>query len=370
LRVLYATPAIKPALQARLDTLDQQRAGLGDRAGTPTPWLGALRRQARAQAAESSIAIEGFTVPHNEVAAIVAGETQINPDDADRMALACYAHAMEHVAIMAGDPGFRWYDRTILDLHFDACSFQRDQQPGRWRDHPIGVTSLTGAGLAYEAPAEAEVPGLMAEVVRWLHRGDPQTHPVVRAAMAHLHVVSVHPFSDGNGRASRIIQSLVLARDGPLAPELGSIEPYLAQNTPAYYAVLQQVQGGRYQPDRDATPWVAFCVEAHLDQIGSRLDQLERAASRWQALEQLVDQRGWPDRLVVALEHSLFDGVERAAYSAEADVSLPTASGDLRRLADAGLVAQRGRTRSTRYLATDTLRALVDDAFKNRPTDG
>ena len=67
----------------------------------------------------------------------------------------------------------------------------------------------------------------MDEVVEWLEHGDLDAHVAVRAAMAHLHVVSVHPFRDGNGRISRIVQSLVLARQGLLAPEFSSIEEYL-----------------------------------------------------------------------------------------------------------------------------------------------
>jgi DNA-binding transcriptional ArsR family regulator len=58
---------------------------------------------------------------------------------------------------------------------------------------------------------------------------------------------------------------------------------------------------------------------------------------------------------VIALEQSLFRGTDRAAYAAEADVSAPTASSDLRRLLDAGLIVRRGRGRTTRYVASDGL---------------
>jgi Fic family protein len=197
----------------------------------------------------------------------------------------------------------------------------------------------------------------MDEVVRWLDRGDRDAHVAIRGAMAHLHVVSVHPFRDGNGRIARIVQSLVLARDGVLAPEFVSIAEHLGRNTGAYYTVLQKVQGGSYQPQRDAGPWVAFCVEAHLEQGRRRLEQIAEASARWSVLEDLVEARGWPDRLVIALEQSLFQGVDRASYAAQADVSAPTASNDLRRLLDAGLVAQRGKGRATRYVASEALRA-------------
>jgi Fic family protein len=206
----------------------------------------------------------------------------------------------------------------------------------------------------------------MREVVEWLGHDDLDAHVAVRAAMAHLHLVSVHPFRDGNGRVSRIVQSLVLAREGLLAPEFLSIEEYLGFNTDAYYATLQEVQGGAYQPERDASPWVQFCVQAHIEQAQRRLDQLAEAGARWSGLEDLVEKRGWPDRLVIALEQSVFAGVDRASYMSEADVSAPTASNDLRRLLDAGLVVQRGKGRNTRYIASNALREELPQRLAGR----
>jgi DNA-binding transcriptional ArsR family regulator len=56
---------------------------------------------------------------------------------------------------------------------------------------------------------------------------------------------------------------------------------------------------------------------------------------------------------------SLFEGVDRSSYMAEADIAAPTASNDLRRLLDAGLVIQRGKGRTTRYVASDDLRSSL-----------
>lgn len=357
--MLLATPPITSALAGHLSEVDLLRKKLGDRTDAAAPWLGALRRQMRASSAESSIEIEGFHVPQEDRLALVSGDETPDSTDDDRMALSCYGRAMDHVGVMARDPGFRWVDRVILDLHFDACYFQRDRDPGQYRRSAIEVTSPGGGPPAYVGPPPDEVPKLMSEVVDWLEHGDLDAHVITRAAMAHLHVVSVHPFRDGNGRVARIVQSLVLAREGLLAPELGSIEEYFGRNTDAYYATLQEVQGGSYQPQRDATAWIEFCVHAHIDQSRRRLDQIAQAGVRWSHLENLVERRGWPDRFAIALEQSLFQGVDRASYAAEADISAPTASNDFRRLLDAGLVDQRGRGRTTRYVASETLREEV-----------
>jgi Fic family protein len=364
--MLYAIPSISRTLQAQLGELDELRAALGDATGVSGPWLGRLRRQVRASSVESSVSIEGFVVPEGEATGLVAGTEQPAPDDDDRMAVASYARAMDHVGTMAADPHFRWLDRVILDLHFDACLFQRQRSPGLWRTGPVFVTSAGGGDPVYEGPPADQVPGLMAAIVDWLEHGDLDAHVAIRAAMAHLHVVSVHPFRDGNGRISRIVQSLVLAREGLLASEFSSIEEYLGRDPREYYAVLQAVQGGRYQPERDASPWLRYCVTAHIEQARRRLAQVAAAGARWAVLEELVEQRGWPDRLVIALEQSLFDAVERGAYATEAAVSLATATNDLRRLTDAGLLVAHGRARSTRYLASDDLRARVAVAASGR----
>lgn len=358
--VLFATPQPTPDLAARLAELDDLRRRIGDRAGAAAgPWLGSLRRQVRAASAESSIEIEGYRVPPDEQVGLVSGDRTPDPDDADRMALSCYGRAMDHVGVMAADPGFRWVERAILDLHFDACYFQKDKDPGQYRRGGIEVTAPEGGPAAYVGPPPEQVRDLMAEVVAWLDGGDLEAHVVVRAAMAHLHVVSVHPFRDGNGRISRIVQSLVLARDGLVAPELGSIEEYLHRYTDAYYAMLREVQGGSYQPGRDASSWIEFCVTAHIDQAHRRLRLIDEAGARWSVLERIVERHGWPDRMATALEQSVFGRADRGAYAEEADVSLATASTDFRRLLDAGWVTQRGKGRSTRYEASPALRAEV-----------
>jgi Fic family protein len=359
--MIFATPRITPSLQRQLDELDDLRAALGDEVKTPGRWMGSLRREVRARSIESSTSIEGFSVSPEEALALTNNRDLAERDQENRQAVACYARAMDHVGAMGADPSFRWVDRAILDLHFDACYFQRDKDPGLWRTGPIGVTGPDGS-LDYKGPDSELVVPLMDEVIDWLTSGDLEVNVVVRAAMAHLHVVSVHPFRDGNGRVARIVQSLVLAREGAAAPEFFSIEEYLGRHTQEYYAALREAQGGSYQPSRDASGWVSFCVVAHLAQARQRLAQIKEAATRWTSLEELVAARNWPDRMVIALEQSLVGGTDRGRYGEESEVSPATASADFRRLLDAELVEQRGRGRNINYLAKKPLRDAIKDA--------
>lgn len=352
--MIYATPQIDSRLQRQLEELNALRTDLGHQTRGPLRWMGTLRRLVRAAAVESSTSIEGFSVDPADAVALVSGTARPAARDENQLAVACYGRAMRHVAAMAADPRFRWSERVLLDLHFDVCEFQADQDPGLWRRGPIQVTG-PGGRIAYRGPDAGDVPDLMAEATEWIESGNLDAPAIVRAAMAHLHVAAIHPFRDGNGRLARIAQSLVLARESLVSFEFASIEQYLGEHTQAYYDVLEHTQGGSYQPDRSAHEWVEFCVVAHLDQARHRLDQVAAAAQRWSALEAIAERRSWPDRFVIALEQSLVGDTDRSSYASEAGVSPASASADLRRLVDAGLLEQRGAGPSSRYIPTDAL---------------
>lgn len=351
---IYKTPQVSAPLSEKLNRIDQLRRDIGTGTASPAKWVAQLRREVEASAYSSSTRIEGFNTTQIEAVAIVEGASPLGGDDENALALECYLHAMRHVGVMAADARFVWHERVLLDLHFDACSFQADKNPGAFRNSGIGVTDPYG-GLAYEGPAAAILPELISEFIDWLRGGDLEAHFVVRAAMAHLHLASIHPFEDGNGRLARILQSLVLAGHGGVAPEFGSIEEYLAENTDTYYRALGKVQCGKYSPQNNALSWVEFCVDGHVEQAERRLAQIRNAAERWAKIESIVEARGWPDRISIALEQVAMGATDRAKYVRESDVSTPTASGDFRRLQDSGFVAKVGQGPSTKYVATAQL---------------
>src|SRR6185437_5517708 len=150
--MLYTTPQLDDTLRSELAAFDRLADELDAGARGAGPWLGSLRRQWQASSAESSIEIEGFNVPSEERVPIASGAQRPDSADADRMALSCYARAMDHVGVMAADEGFQWVERAILDLHFDACYFQQDKDPGQYRKTPIAVTSPHGGPPAYVGP--------------------------------------------------------------------------------------------------------------------------------------------------------------------------------------------------------------------------
>ena len=199
----------------------------------------------------------------------------------------------------------------------------------------------------------------MEALVAELRGHDPAVPAVIRGAMAHLNLVMIHPFRDGNGRMARALQTLVLAREGMLEPAFVSIEEYLGRNTDAYYAVLAEVGGGVWQPQRDTRPWVRFVLTAHYRQARTLLRRADEAERRWDALDQEVGRRRLPERSVFALwDAALGFRVRNATYRGFAEVSLVVAGRDLKALSDAGLLVARGQARGRYYVASDELKVL------------
>lgn len=116
-----------------------------------------------------------------------------------------------------------------------------------------------------------------------------------------------------------------------------------------------EVQGGAFNPKNDAAPWLEFCLEAHVEPARSRIDLIETATRRWERLERPVMERNWDERFVIAPEQALSGSTDRATYAREAGIANPTASNDLRRVVDAGMLEVTGAGRVTAYRATNRL---------------
>lgn len=357
--MIHGTPPIDGYLKRSLHELDELHATLAHEVKRPRRWNGQLRRNALMDAVVASTSIEGYHVTAAEARALVDGTMPTAVDSDSKWAVSCYARGMEHTQVMAADPMFEWSHRVVLDLHFDTCQFQRGRSPGLYRTGPVHVSG-PGGGVEYTAPDASDVPTLMSEMLQSLTRADEE-HVVVRAAMAHLRFVAIHPFRDGNGRLARILQSLTLGRSAILAPEFASIEPFLAANTTQYYDALRTTQdAGTYAPSMSTALWLEFCIEAHLV-LGRDFEARMHALGRyWRSVERVVESRGWPERLTIAIDLAMHALLTRAAYVSEAEVPAPTAAGDLRRLVDAGFLVQHGGGRSTSYVASDALRSAIE----------
>lgn len=369
--MIYERPALTHLDEEVLGEIDGLREELRFFLRQQRRWFGSLRRATLARAVQGSNSIEGYHASVEDVAAVIDGEEPLNADTETRAAIAGYRDAMTYVLQLASGAG-RQIDASLLtSLHFMMLKYDLSKNPGQWRPGAIWIEDQEGA-VVYEAPDRELVPELVDETLHSINDG---TGPaVVQAAMAHLNLVLVHPFSDGNGRMARCLQSLVLAAEGIVAPEFLSIEEYLGRNTPAYYAVLSEVAQGRWSPQRSVAPWIRFCLTAHHRQALTVLRRIREIEALWDRCDQLLTSRSLPDRSLAAvcdaargwrLRRSLYMKVTASATGNA--ISDDTATRDLRALADAGLLEPVGEKRGRYYLPTPQLRAVLDDIRAQRP---
>lgn len=355
--MLFLTPRLDPEDQRVLGEIERMRHALRHQVRAAAKWTDGLRKFLTADAVAASNSIEGFRVSTVDVADLMEGERDVEVSEEDRAETLAYQRMMTYIQTLHDVRDFSYSKGLLNGLHWMLQGHRHTvrKPAGQWRRGPVYVTDARDPGIAaYTAPDEAKVPALMGELVDWLN-AEEQAHPLARAAMAHLHLVSIHPWNDGNGRMSRSLQTLMIAREGVLAPEFSSIEAWLGRpgNTWEYYRELG-ARGATYLPDQDVHSWIRFNLIAYHQQIQAVRARLDRSGRVWTMLADFVEGVPFDERAVSALHEVAMSGrVRRLRYEHAESLTTQQAQRDLRDLVAAGILDSVGRTRSRYYTAGD-----------------
>lgn len=371
--MLFEPPKLDAAEHRVLDRVEGLKESLRWQLNEPKRWVGSLRRLSFARAIQGSNSIEGYEATLDDAAAVAVREDPLDADEETRLALAGYRDAMTYVLHMADDPDFSYSTRLVKSLHFMMTGYSLRNRPGLWRASSVYVRKEETGDIVYEGPGAELVPDLMREVAGSIAVTD-DCPPLIAAGMAHLNLVMVHPFRDGNGRMARCLQSLVLARNGVLSPVFMSVEEYLGQHTQAYYDVLAEVGRGAWNPGNDARPWVRFLLKAHLLQATTLLRRVRETERTWSELDRLVTRHALPERVLpLLLDAAAGLRVRNTTYRAvlagtEEEITEQTAGRDFKQLVDLGLLTSHGERRGRYYVAGAPLREIRSGVVSQRVT--
>ncbi len=312
-----------------------------------------------ARAVRGTTAIEGTRISEDEVLEVLeAAPNQrvlpLNRARDEREARNAQA-ALEFVQRAArADPRRPLDEPLIKEIHrltTEGLPYAGNA-PGEYRSHAVTVGD-------YRPPATGEeVRRLMAEFVRWFNQGEAlRWDPIVRAALAHFYVASIHPFGDGNGRTSRAVESFMLCRAGIHAFGFYSLANFYYQHHHEYIGALT---AGMFQSGGDLTDFVLFAVEGLTGELAEVRGELlamvrvmafrDHARERLDAVPSLGEQRrGRMLDLIRRLTEPSLRGVRDTQLASDVFVALVygrvgqrTIQRDLRLLVDQQLLIEQG----------------------------
>lgn len=364
--MIFSTPELDLEDRQVLEQVHTFRSELADVLRVPRRWAGGLRRSMLARAIQGSNSIEGYDVKLDDAAAALDDEDALSADEPTFAEIRGYRQALGYVLAMAQDADFRLDVSAIRGMHFMMLSHDLSKSPGSYRQGVVYVHDEASGQNVYEGPPAEDVPGLVAELMAGVAAGHT-SDPLVQAAMAHLNLVMIHPFRDGNGRMARALQTLVLSRGGIGEPAFSSIEEWLGSNTEDYYRVLAATGAGAWHPERSAALWVKFNLRAHHIQAQTVRRRYREAGKLWQAFDELIEKHGLAERVADELfDASLGFRMRRATYVRRAGIEERTATRDLARLTELELLRAVGETKGRHYVMGDRLAEVVQNLLSLR----
>lgn len=225
---------------------------------------------------------------------------------------------------------------------------------GAFRDGPVQVVSgpIDRRWVHFEAPPAERVPVEMARFLDFFE-SEGKIDPVLKAAIAHLHFLTIHPFDDGNGRIARAITDLALARSEKTSQRCYSLSAQIRADRERYYEVLESTQRGNL----DITAWLDFFLdvfERALARAGENVAAVLRKARFFKRHEVASSLNERQRAMLERLFGDFVGKLTSSKWAALAKCSQDTAARDIDELVRRGILVKEGGGRSTSYsLAPD-----------------
>ena len=258
-------------------------------------------------------------------------------------------------------------EERLFDWHADLFPEVRRTgdkfRVGTWRDDRQGPMQVVSGPsgrhkVHYEAPAAARIGGEMRKFLKWLDGGEQQD-PLLKAAVAHLWFVTIHPFEDGNGRIGRAIAEMCLARSDGSEQRFYSMSSQILEERKGYYDVLEKTQSGSL----DITEWLTWflgCLDRAIEQSSQISDSALERELFWQDLKRKNAVLNARQKKVLNKVFSRFEGkLTRDKWMKITKTSSRTALRDIEELIAAGVLEQEeAGGRSTSYRLRKTAEIL------------
>jgi Fic family protein len=233
-----------------------------------------------------------------------------------------------------------------------------------WRDDRQGPMQVVSGPIGrekvhYQAPPADRLKDEMKRFFRWWHKSRNEMDGILRAGVAHLWFVAVHPFDDGNGRIARTLTDMALAQDENLATRCYSLSSQIMAERDAYYKILERTN----KQDGDITEWLRWFLTSmsravlNSNRLLSSVMQKARFWKRHAQTDLNNRQRKALNRLLDAGPGGFEGGLSNRKYAGMTHVSRATAQRELADLVKKGILRQNpagGRSASYSLVRDET----------------
>jgi Fic family protein len=299
--------------------------------------------------------IEGEKLPADQVRSSIAtrlgielaGEVPVNRN-VDGVVEMMLDATQKYDQKLSDDRLFAWH----AALFPTGRSGMNKIQVGTWRDDAKGPMQVVSGAIGrervhYEAPEAGRLNVEMNKFLEWFNRTTTMD-PVLKAAIAHLWFVTIHPFDDGNGRIARAIADMQLARADGSRQRFYSMSAQIQRERNVYYDILEKTQKG----DLDITKWLLWfieCLDRSISASEENLSGVTQKAKFWESHQRVTLNERQRKML-----NKLMDGFEGKLTSTKwakiAKCSPDTALRDIQDLIEKGILEkEEGGGRSTSY---------------------
>lgn len=226
-----------------------------------------LKREAMIRMVHTSTSIEGNPLEEYQVDKVLSGMS-VSADDKSIIEVKNYQTALKEVEKLA-DSGKKLNEEIILKLHeITMRSLLTPEKTGRYRPGPIYIVDDLGNGkekLRYQGPLAKDLKPLIKQLLDWLDKAEKENlHPLLKAGIFHTQFVHIHPFSDGNGRITRLLTNLILYKDKWDFRKVIVLEEFYNKNRQDYYNALAYGWEEQFKEGADLTDWIEYFMAGFL----------------------------------------------------------------------------------------------------------
>lgn len=237
-----------------------------------------LRRQAILRMAHTSTSIEGNKLAEFEVGKVLEGKT-VRASQKDILEVENYYKAIQKLDERSKKKNSITLKEALLLHKMVMEGLVPKEKVGKFRPADVYVIDDLGGGkekVRFKAPPAKDVAKLTSDLLEWLNMSKKSgIHPIIRAGILHLQFVTIHPFTDGNGRVARLLTQLQLYRDGWDFRKILVLEDYYNRDRLSYYNAENFAQGASYQEDMDFTTWLEYFTTGFLVEARKVLEQIQ-----------------------------------------------------------------------------------------------